>query len=217
MTGQHRSLSVSIVMVVAVFILPFTTTAQEKPSADPEDQAWNEVYENPPAAAQYLVKYPSGKHASEAKIYVSLKGKLDKIRKNPRSAVVPLDFAALGENWNLWKRWHPETGLIVVTRDLRFKGIASVSMGPVIMKGFKGGSAGFDLFPADMMAFPTGDGSIWGFEKGAKLAGFFGRCVVQAKDDQELYFAVVHGLGVVYLDGGGTVTCEGKKQIRLPK
>jgi hypothetical protein len=193
------------VLMLAVLFAGVAATRGQDTDSDREKAAWNKVDQmDPKALEKFLVEFPDGKYAKDAKFDQSLHKKIDSIRAGKEKFGFVIPFEQLGQRWEDWKKRMPEKGALGIYRDENGAGMFR-AMGAATMSSDYSG----------LLILPTGDGSILAVQTAGLKYSYINDIVFESGKDETLYFGVVSGKGLVHLHGKGKVTMPDKKETVL--
>jgi tetratricopeptide (TPR) repeat protein len=183
----------------------------------PEQKAWEEVDSlNKQSLQDFLMKFPDGELAKQAKVAVELHDKFSSIKEGKSKGAFIISLDVLGERWKGWQKRNPDKGVLgyfVEKKGEKFNTLGWFS--PTPLSGGKTGGRGTISFDErGILTSPTGDGSIIAFRTGGLKFELFNGIVFETPGDEPMYFGVIEGKGVVHIYGKGKVsTPDGKETV----
>lgn len=202
----HRTLVAISLIVVAGTTLAFAQ-AQESKKDTPEKVAWQQVdCLSPQSLEEFIKKFPTGTHAEEARLGLTLQKRIVAAKTDTSTAVFAIPFETLGQRWQYWQKRRPEKGVMGYFIDKSEKGEGYTSLGwfSPLTGGKTPGAHSLSFDGTGMMMSPTGDGSIIAFRTNGLKTDFFGT-TIETPGKEPIVFGVLAGKGLVYLSGPGKV------------
>ncbi len=182
--------------------------ADQKKPKTLEEKAWDEVDSlDRQSLEDFLKRFPDGELAAQAKLAKELQNGVYRIKEGKTENAFSISLDQLGDTWKDWQKRNPSKGTIGYFTK---KGETRNTMGWFVPDPLGGGKTpGRDTFSFDwrgLMVSPTGEGSIIAFSTDGLEFHFMKDVVLQTPGTEPIFFAVLKGKGLVYVQGEGTVT-----------
>lgn len=208
---MNKSLPILAVIAIATVMPALSQDAGMQEQATPEDLAWDQVDGMESAALDaFLKKFPNGKHAEKAQLFVSFHKRISALRNQQEQPGFVIPFSEFGERWESWESRRPERSALGIfskkTDTGSTLGIFSPLGGP--------NTISFDEYGIPVV--PTGDGSLVAVRTNGLRFEWVEPVAIETPGDEPLYFAVIRDSGLVYLHGAGTVYLS-EGQFALPE
>jgi hypothetical protein len=183
-----------------------------------EEKAWKQVnLLDKESIKIFLYKFPSGAHSEEAKFGLQLQEEIEKIKTKEKIPKLIIPFRSFLSSWEDWRKKNPRTQTMGLFAEKTGATGLFLSLG--------GGKTVHSQIIVSIIPetgkmkteieFPTGDGSIYAIRTDGTRFDYIGDVVYETPPGERLFFAVIEGLGVVYLHGKGTVILPDGKIIQF--
>ncbi len=204
----HETLvSIAVIAVVGTALVALAQ-AQEGQKDARQELAWQQVdCLSTQSLEGFLKRFPTGKHAEEARLGLTLQKKIAAVRADASKAVFAIPFETLGQRWQYWQKRRPEKGVVGYSfaKSTMPEGYISLAGYCPLTGGNTPGVGVISFDERGTLMAPTGDGSIIAFRTRGVKVPFLG-IETETPGDKPVFFAALRGRGLVYLSGPGKVT-----------
>jgi precorrin-6B methylase 2 len=208
---------VSLVCAVAVLVALVSPAlpAQEK-AKTPEQQAWEQVDSlNKQSLQDFVTSFPDGELAKQAKVAIELQDKLAAIKEGKVAQPFIISLEVLGEKWKQWQKSKPNKAVVGYSMKEVVENVST--LGLFFPEPLTGGKTARSTTATDLLACPTGDGSIIAFSTNGLKHELLPGIVFETPAKDPMYFGVIQGKGLAHLKGTGRVTLPDGKAVDLEK
>jgi len=220
-----RSILAFIGLLFLLGLLETQPADARRRNSDAERQAWSAVdILNPDSISDFLESFPSGEYSQEAKEYQEINVYISSIKSGDEEPKFAIPFTTLKD----WGWWHSLVRPTVVGYYIytfpggHGEGLTSYpSLNGKTIEFMSGSAMSFDASfsvgdpflefnvfdpstAVSMVSVATPVGSIIGFETDGLDLSIYGMHFI-SKEDGRLLFAAIDGIGLVHVQGAGTV------------
>ena len=160
----------------------------------------------PVAVKVFVDQFPNGTYAEEAGFVLSLHDKIADVKAGKTTPALVIPFEKLGKRWKHWMKWNTRRAAIGAWGNESKSGMFAAL----------GCRSGLCTDYSGRFMAPTGDGSIIVIETDGAPYAYLDDILFQSEKKGRLYFAVIHGKGLVHLQGKGKVTMPDGNETLLP-